>query len=195
MKKQIFLVSFISGILSIASAISAVSRPGRNRAATETLQPEKTLTSRDWPPYLTFDIIPPLEGSFVCGRTTGRGIWLTVRLLDSSKTSDKCNQIDAYISEGIKKGQTPYKFMDIIWVCPDEVHLTVPTPVIQNPAGGKFIFVGDADFPSGHERTMAMLNVTDADHDPPVDITSVQVMVGYDFSDEGKPAINYLYCM
>ncbi|ETI28830.1 hypothetical protein G647_01282 [Cladophialophora carrionii CBS 160.54] len=93
-----------------------------------------------------------------------------------------------------RKARRPYKFMNIIWVCPDEVRLTVPNAVNQNLAGGKFIFVGDADFPPGHERTIAMLNVTDAGHDPPIAITNVQVMVGYDGSNQGKPATNYFVC-
>ena len=99
------------------------------------------------------------------------------------------------MSEGFQKDETVHKVMLVIWVCPDEVHLTIPTPFPSHPTAAQFTIIADADFPAGEDRAMAMLNVTDPQHDPPVDIGNVQIMVGYDFSDRGKPAVNYLYCM
>ncbi|KAJ9602337.1 hypothetical protein H2200_013192 [Cladophialophora chaetospira] len=150
--------------------------------------------------YLTFDIVPPLKGTF-CGQVWNGAIKLDHKHKTSLSTG--CKEIYDYIYPATGKTHTDIEW---VWICPISYHDTaIPAPPKdpKNSHPTKFTLVGTVcdpyTFSKDAGNAMAMLNVTDNTHKPPFNVGNIQVQVGCTHpgnkQDFSTLSINSLVCM
>ncbi len=172
--KPFILFTLLSGLLSIALSSAVLRRDD----------------------LLTYAIVPPLN-SQLCDRSWDQSIAFNIDP-GSSHITDKCNMLNDYITSSKEWAKTKSMHATYSLICPTGPHYTVyppAPPVSANAYPARFIFgIADPTFPANEVRMMSTLNVTDASHDPPVDIYIENVMIEYQFDAQHQAYVRNLIC-
>lgn len=188
--KIFLLVLMLLGILGLTNANPLLSLAEETKDVTAGCQAN---TSHPWDTYLAFRILPPMQGN-PCNKSWVGSIH--VALPPVSSTSSKCHRIYEYVTQYSISRQDSTMDVEWRWICPDDVHGTIPNPAKDPPNHPDTIvtIIAEPNFTAAEDRIMAMLNINDNIN------LQAQVMVGYDCeaippSTETLVTMNTIYCM